>query len=401
MDLAGVDAYEIQELLPKLDCGLCQNPLCMTFARKILLGLQKPIECRFISTESLERIQKMIPKKEIERRHPHPNIEQDVIEIHPCTESGKVTLETQLKSRTMERDFYSDFFGQFELCDNLSEVEIFDKVNCSSKMGYGLVESKGKRMHIFKTGKIIMRRADDKEDALSTFSNLSRILLPARICSCENILGDCFGGSCDTCQQELCAAQLDFLEISAEDKGIVTVDSILRNMNYCEELKDNFNEMKKIVDEIRIIYEQLKNGAGVDKENCRKNTDEITQKINKSCIQIILKNDNSVDTIVALIQYGLNRDLIRARDGFLRLEQEFAKEQFQFAVQLFFDAWEIFEKKEKDSMLNISQRYEEFLSKWEPNQMEAGIAKIATNGFYISRILGKPVPDKELLNKDK
>jgi hypothetical protein len=391
-----VDTFDVYELLPKFDCGLCGNPVCIALARKILLKTQKPVDCTFISQENLGKILDMIPEKEMERKHPHPNIDEDVIEIHPCTENGKVTLETQLKPKYGNSNFFNDFFDQIQLCTSLSEVEMFDTMNCSSKMGYALLEFKGKRTHIFKTGRIIMRRADDREDALTTFSKISKALLPAKICSCGNMLADCFGGACEFCSKDVCAALLDIFEAKeVGDNSGITIGDILVDIDRHgnEKLSGNFKGLRDIVNEIRKIHDELRKGRIIDKQTSKNKIDEIVGKINKLCTKSILENEGQIQTIIALIQYGLGRDLIRAGDGLLSLEIENLGEQYEKATELFFSAYDAFERRDIKGAMDVEPRYKEFISSWDINTTSMGVAKIATNGFYISRILGIPVPD--------
>jgi ArsR family metal-binding transcriptional regulator len=365
-----VDTFDVYELLPKFDCGLCGNPVCIALA--------------------------MIPEKEMERKHPHPNIDEDVIEIHPCTENGKVTLETQLKPKYGNSNFFNDFFDQIQLCTSLSEVEMFDTMNCSSKMGYALLEFKGKRTHIFKTGRIIMRRADDREDALTTFSKISKALLPAKICSCGNMLADCFGGACEFCSKDVCAALLDIFEAKeVGDNSGITIGDILVDIDRHgnEKLSGNFKGLRDIVNEIRKIHDELRKGRIIDKQTSKNKIDEIVGKINKLCTKSILENEGQIQTIIALIQYGLGRDLIRAGDGLLSLEIENLGEQYEKATELFFSAYDAFERRDIKGAMDVEPRYKEFISSWDINTTSMGVAKIATNGFYISRILGIPVPD--------
>ncbi len=400
--LTRVDTFDVYELLPKFDCGLCGNPVCIALARKILLKTQKPIDCTFISQENLGKILDMIPEKEIERKHPHPNIDQDVIEIHPCTENGKVTLETQLKPKFGNSNFSNDFFDQIQLCNSLSEVQMFDTVNCSSKMGYALLEFKGKRTHIFKTGRIIMRRADNREDALVTFSKISKALLPAKICSCGNMLADCISGACEFCSKEACAALLDIFEAKevGNDSG-TTLGNILVDMDrHCnEKLSGNFKGLRGIVNEIKKIHDELKKGREIDKQTSKDKIDEMVGKINKICTKSILENEGQIQTLIALIQYGLGRDLIRVRDGLLSLEIKDLGEHYELATELFFSAYDAFERIDIKGSMNLEARYREFISSLELNSSSMGVAKIATNGFYISRILGIPVPDIRKLQK--
>lgn len=399
MVLPNVDTFDVHELLPKYDCGLCRNPVCMTFARNILLETQKPNECGFLAQENLNKIQDMLPVKEIIQKHAHPNVDEDIIEINPCTEEGMVTLETQLKSKFTGTDLYSDYFDQYQLCNCLSVTDIFDSVSCSSKMGYALVEIKGKRIHIFKTGKIIMRRADNREDALNTFSKISGVLLPGKLCSCANVLADCFAGGCEICSEEVCAAILD--DIKGEKiEGDTTIKNVLENGDIAsdEKLSDNFTILGKMATEIRKLDEEIKKGSSSQFEDSINKIDELVKKVNKACIEGIIEGEVPASTIIALTQYGLGRDLIRAKDGFLSLKDQERDEHYEVAKALLFDAYDAFKKRDITASEAIHKRYREFVSNWDENLPPVGIAKIATNGFYISRILGKPVPKGEQFN---
>ena len=164
--LPGANAYEVCELLPKFDCGQCGNPICMTFARKLLLEIQKPLQCIFTTDEQREEISRVIGAVD-RKQGPLAPPNGEVVEIHPCTEEGMVTLWAQLKPTCSSIELLGDYFDQLQLCRSVEQADFFDKNECSPKMGYAYVEVKGKRAHIFKTGKIIIRHADDKEDAMA------------------------------------------------------------------------------------------------------------------------------------------------------------------------------------------------------------------------------------------
>lgn len=395
MKLSKKEASDILELLPEYDCGLCGNPRCMTFSRRILLGLQKPNECLFLSLENLEKIKGIAGEPDIKRKHPHPNQDGDIIEINPCTEDGFVTLETQLRSKVMAQDLFADFFDQYQLCQSLTEADIFDKMNCSPKMGYALAEISGKRTHVFKTGKIIMRRADDKEDALSTLAKISNMLMPARLCSCNNALVDCFGGSCKICSEGSCAALIDATEIEEgyESKGY-NIGKVLKEMDWesYQELFDNFKLVAEIFSIIRKIDEDLRDGKEIDIDSYKNNTNELANRIHKSCVETQLQNSDVSKTLIALTQCGLVKDLLRARDGLLSLKQKGDSDLYEKATGILFDAYSAFEKRDQEKIKDIKNRYKEFITPAKEKMIPFGLIKVAANGFYISRILGKPAP---------
>jgi hypothetical protein len=367
----------------------------MTFSRRILLDIQRVDECLFLSSENLEKIKEIAAEPPVERKHPHPNQEGDIIEINPCTEEGFVTLETQLRSRVMAQDLFADFFDQYQLCQSLTEIDIFDKMNCSSKMGYALAEIKGKRTHVFKTGKIIMRRADDKEDALNTLAKISKMLLPARLCSCNNTLVDCFGGACNTCSEGSCAALIDAAEIGEEyETEGYTIGNVLeeKDMENYPELLDNFKLLDEIISDIRNIDEDLRDGKEIDVDTYKGITNELSNKINIGCMECQLENTDITKMIIALAQCGIVKDLLRARDGLLSLKEKGDSDLYEKATGIFFDAYSAFEKRDEEKIKDIEKSYREFISNAKENLIPFGLIKVAANGFYISRILGKPAP---------
>jgi ArsR family metal-binding transcriptional regulator len=394
MRTPGKDVNEVYELLPKYDCGLCGNPRCMTFARKLLLDDQKSVECQFLSTDNIQRISE-IASEEVVRKHTHPNEDEDIIEISPCTEDGYVTLETQLRSKIMVRDLFSDFFDQYQLCISLSEVDDLESMNCSSKMGYALVENKGKRTHVFKTGRIIMRRADDREDALHTLGHISRMLMSARLCSCQNTLVDCFGGACENCINGSCAALIDATEVKeGYDKDGITIGEVLKEFDNkgIDRLSGNFGLLTNIVSELQKIDKAIRAGNEIQNENYTKTTDKYAGKISKTCMEVMRDNSDLSNTIVALAQYGIARDLIRARDGLLSLKENKDMGLYDQAARLLFDGFSSFESRDYEKSEKIQKDYLEFISSIKGKSVPFGLFKVAANGFYISRVLGKPVP---------
>jgi hypothetical protein len=268
-------------------------------------------------------------------------------------------------------------------------------MNCSSKMGYALVENKGKRTHVFKTGRIIMRRADDRNDALHTLGHISRMLMPARLCSCQNTLVDCFGGACDNCVNGECAALIDATDAENEyQKKGYTIGELLKEMDEKgnERLKDNFSLIGNIASELRKIKNDIDVQVNIERDTYIKPTEELVARISRNCMEILRGEINLDETVVALAQYGIARDLIRARDGLLSLDESGESEMFAKATQILFDAYSSFENRDLEGSKDIQKEYMEFTKAIKEQSVPFGLIKVATNGFYISRILGKPVP---------
>ena len=60
-----VEVKDIYNLLPKIDCGMCGNPTCWTFARRVYTNLQEAHDClpnRDKRNMDIEEIIKGVPK---------------------------------------------------------------------------------------------------------------------------------------------------------------------------------------------------------------------------------------------------------------------------------------------------------------------------------------------------
>jgi hypothetical protein len=122
-----------------------------------------------------------------------PVVGPDIIEIQPCTEEGLVTLEAKLGGKTE-----AEFFDAQLLCRYINATPLFTKQRCSAEMGYGVAERNGRNVHAFKTGKVIVRRAEGREMALEHLRLISRSLWPALKVRGGSALVDCLAseGGC-------------------------------------------------------------------------------------------------------------------------------------------------------------------------------------------------------------
>lgn len=92
----------------------------------------------------------------------HKDIETELLIYKPCKdEKNKIMFETELP-------YTINIEKTCKKLENLGEVK------CSVEMGIALLETQGRNITIFKTGKIVARRVNDKEDA----ENLLKQVLP-------------------------------------------------------------------------------------------------------------------------------------------------------------------------------------------------------------------------------
>jgi len=103
------------------------------------------------------------------------NEEEETIEVNPCTEDGYVTLESKLKTST-GTESKRVRFDPAKMCEELKKIKEFSKIRCSKEIGYAIIEYGSKRIHVFKEGKIIIRHADNKQDAKKALQMIKEAL---------------------------------------------------------------------------------------------------------------------------------------------------------------------------------------------------------------------------------
>jgi hypothetical protein len=118
------------------------------------------------------------------------------IEIQPCTEEGMVTLEAVLGG-SEEVDYYDP-----EVMEKSLRYAPFEDIKFSKEMGYAFAFYQGKRIHIFKQGKIIIRRANDTDDAMKVLKLCVKALLPAIICEPNMSAIACYKGEYEECLKD-------------------------------------------------------------------------------------------------------------------------------------------------------------------------------------------------------
>ena len=106
--------------------------------------------------------------------------DEETIEVNPCTEDGFVTLESKLKTPAGS-DSKKVYFDPVKMCEELKKIREFSRIRCSTEIGYAIIEYGSKRIHVFKEGKIIVRHADNQQDAKKTLKMIREALTGSRL----------------------------------------------------------------------------------------------------------------------------------------------------------------------------------------------------------------------------
>jgi len=415
--------HELYSLMPKLDCGLCNNPSCQTMARKIAAGDVEPEECLPLSAqlefrENLRKVKQLVQEGiEIGAKGRVVNEETGVTYIHPCiTEAGKVAAETRLPSGPESATYLKyGFYDPLKLCTILNMTEFFQDVKCSPSLGIGRVHVGDKTVLIYKDGRINVRQAKDKEDAISTIRRVSRSLWGAIICTCGNASVDCASGGCKECLTQICPVISGGPpDPTVTNRGPVQQTNALTIFERVKTLKTrkHFEEAMKQLDEAFTFFRQaslkfLKEHS-VNGSTLRLIEEKVVQ-VNKLAIWFIVETSNVYDAALGLMLSGVAMDLSRIVDGLKSLtssKSEFSSpiftHLFSEAINIVAEAYNCFRTVNFEGTRQIASRYEGFRKQWmemfrEMPQKDLLIAieKIAVNGFYISRLLTKPIPIKK------
>jgi ArsR family metal-binding transcriptional regulator len=412
--------HELYDLLPKLDCGLCDNPSCQTMARKIAVGDADPKECLPLRALSkfkgnLHKVRLLVEEGvDVGARGTVFNEETGVTYIHPCiTEAGKVAAEARLPSGLEEAAYLKyGFYDPLQLCKTLNTHELFRNAKCSPNLGIGKVNVDDKTALIYKDGRINIRQARDKEDAINTIRQVSRSLWGAIICTCGNTSVDCASGGCQQCQTQICPVMSggppDPAATGWKPKRRTAASIIFERIKTLETRKF-FEEGMKQLDEAFNFFEEvsrefLKNRS-VD-DSTLKLIEERVAQADKLAIRFIVETPHIYDAAVGLILSGVTLDLTRIIDGLKNLAFLKNKSSSSIFTKLHSEATAIateayhnFRNTNSKGAGEMAPRYEEFRRQWRRVFRETphkdlliAIGKIAVNGYYISRLLAKPLP---------
>lgn len=425
-----LDSNQILKLLPNIDCGLCNNPSCASLARKISRNRQEIGDCPLVKKDNLKRVSQLVRDSEPVKSGSSKNMEEyyedEIIEIQPCAEYGRVTLEAHL---IRPENSIFDLFDSCDMCQSFSNISSLENVKCSLEMGYGLAEKDERRIHVFKTGKIMIRRATDRADAFRTLKLVSYSLGPSIICSCGNTLADCLGGGCTDCSEDLNSG-LSWL-FSNFKPGVKPVSelfsSIIEKINLNQEngrsagsagnipeaKSDKINDdmhhfrlawssLNRSLEHFKIIDDLVKNNEFGEFESHRDSLIEELREITKYCNEHLVFDLDLPPRTESLVILGICRNLRRLIDSYISLtEFDFGvdwMDRYNIASSFIFKGFSAFISCDEKSAASIEIESKGFLDKLQSEMVSENfpmekvyLYKIAKNGYFISRMIRMPV----------
>jgi hypothetical protein len=388
-------------------------------ARKIATGDAKPEQCvnlvRPEYQENLEKIKSYLQQGvEIGAKGTIVVEETGVTYIHPCiSEAGRIAAESKLTAGPEGPvNLKFGFFDPIAMCWALNVSGLFREVRCSPRLGVARVIIDDKTVMVFQDGRINVRRAKDKQDAIQTIRLVSRSLWGAIICSCCGNSGlDCGSGGCEECLGKVCpviGGGPPDPTISGRDKTQATTASTMFDRVKALETRHYFEEAIQILDKGFETFQALgaKLSLGVFDKSGIQELEGWVASVNQLAIRFIVDTPKIQDAAIGVILGGIALDLSRMIDGLKTLAQYMdklnsfgARELFASAVDIAVAGYRALKTMDFNLSEQVKGQYMAFRKKWAEGfrttpdkDVFVAIEKIATNGYYIARLLAKPVP---------
>jgi len=408
--MARHDLHSVMKLLPNEDCSLCDAPSCATLARRIVAGKIKPEECPLLDKSNLERIREVL-KDGVETTKEVVQ-EKAFVEIQPCAEYGRVTLEAQLPR---PKGSVYDLFDSCTMCTAFSEISDLDGVKCSLELGYGLAQLKEKRIHVFRSGKVNMRRAYDRHDAYETLAMISKSLWPSVICSCGCTVQECISCSCPDCRDDVCAG----LAWGVRDipyKGAMLVEFVKSTLKAAESKKAS----KETVQAVELYQTGLKHLDGLMQylkkvdtalragdtgkiEEIRKEYHELHVVLGRLSVQMLVKAQGPV-ALLGLILNGYESNLKNIGKGMFLVRNANIDPLYPKALEIVLESIRVVKELDIEAAKALVKLVEDVRAVWKAAPYYSGreyLLKMATYGGNLARMLERPVPVWTLEDEQK
>jgi len=412
-------AYEVYSLMPGKDCGSCSNPSCRTMARKIVAGDTKVEQCINLARpeykDNAEKIRKLLEEGVEQGARGIVVVgEEGITYIHPCiSEAGKVTAEARLTSGPEgEVELKYGFYDPVMMCWILSQSGIFNNLKCSPRLGVARVDVDGKTIMVFQDGRINVRKAKDRKDALQAIRLVSRTLWGSIICSCCGNTGvDCASGGCEDCVTRVCPVlaggppdPLASTRGPSDQTVTSTIFDRAKKLEAGEYFFEGVRRLDRVMSLLAEVAQKISEGQ-FDRPPIKAMNEDI-DVANRLAIRFIVETPRVQDATIGLILAGVSLDIRRMVAGLEALAEnrgtllETSRELLREAVDIADRAYNAYRYVNFQEAEGVKEAYQNFRRRWKQLFMEqpseqdvlVAIEKIATNGFYIARLLTKPIP---------
>ncbi len=372
-----VDSGSILQLFPHLDCSLCGNPTCEAMARRVFSDEQSYLDCPVLTPVDKKKIEDRLSKRS--KLNNYFSFSEPIVELQPCAEYGKITLESMV--HRPHNSLHQQLFAPCEMCALFQDVS-FEKARCSKVMGYAYLEIEEKAIHIFNSGKIIIRRANDRDDAIKTLEEFENILWPAVVCTCGSPFSDCLGGGCPSCGSQACAA----LEwgIKQDSLSIDSAGMLLNNVSN-QLIEKALHKMDTIVEELGNVLEDPQN---IDKNQItdkRKLFQSLLLDLIKIGTKGMMESTNTETRLQFVCIHSLERNFRRVIEGVFSSIDNAEIKDLKYCYSFVQEGYQALKDNNRKFAEEIVNKYQKFMKEHELSQISPDFFKIITNGCNFAR----------------
>jgi ArsR family metal-binding transcriptional regulator len=177
---------------PQIDCGLCGQATCASFARALVVDKTDINRCPLLALKKYNtlrmELERLRTRKPTLRGKPAAKLpEGGMVLTKPCQDTDeKVMAELRVFNGVEEGKQIQ--YGVFEpalLCDLLDCIaDRFELIRCSRDLGYGRAEIEDMSITILQDGRVNMRRVSDERRVIELFKKIERAIFGSIICNC-------------------------------------------------------------------------------------------------------------------------------------------------------------------------------------------------------------------------
>lgn len=183
--------YELYQLMPGKDCGICGSISCRQFARRLAVGEEKAEKCTYMGQDAALKAGALLKAGVEIYRKPPPR--EELLIIRPCQHDARKVMT---ESRIGDEAKYG-IIDPFEMCKLAKKCALFNNQKCSEKLGIATFQYGNTEVVLYDNGKINIKQADNKEEAIKAIATADKIFRAAYLCpECGGSATDCAKGFC-------------------------------------------------------------------------------------------------------------------------------------------------------------------------------------------------------------
>ncbi|MFQ6107847.1 MAG: hypothetical protein ACE5QF_09750 [Thermoplasmata archaeon] len=269
-------------------------------------------------------------------------------------------------------------------------IEFFDRLRCSDEMGYAYGESGGRRIHAFQGGKVIVRRAEDEEDARRILRALARVMWGSVRCDCENAMVHCLSGACDHCLHDVCSCQLEPPMESGKPEGQLRGFEVLEfaaSLEHGAEYSaaaEHLNQAGEKLAELASMTSREGGGLARQENEVRAHCIEA----GRLATSFLIGTDNGYHAGLSFLLHGVALNILSGLRALIAMSGKESAKELSRISEFLSQCFSVFFHGKHEDLEEIENERNELVSSLPDDDMVA----VVDAGFNTARILVKVFP---------